>query len=92
MENENSSRKSIFECKGVMHEDNIYLDTKAYNEFIKRQSYVNKTHPHPPLVIPEPTPSTQWKANFKIDSIMIPLILKFSMMVVMKTLKRSTKI
>ena len=37
-----------------MPQENIFLDTDAYNEFIRRQSYVDETHPNPPFIIFEP--------------------------------------
>ena len=81
-----SSRILISKGKDVMHGDNTFLDTETYNDFIQRQSYVDKTHLHPPPPpIPNPFLSIQWKANLKIYPIMILLILKFPMM---KTLKR----
>ena len=82
-----SLRKSICKSKGVMHGDNIYLGTEVYTEFIQRQFYVDETYPNPLIVIFEPTPPTQWKANLKIYPIKMPFILKFSMIVVMKTCK-----
>ena len=41
--NENSSRKSISKNKSAMHENNTFLETETYIEFIQCPSYVNKT-------------------------------------------------
>ena len=35
----------------MQYGDNIFLDTKAYNEFIQRQLYVDETRHHHPLII-----------------------------------------
>ena len=50
-----SSRKSISKGKSVKHEKNYFPDTNAYNKFILHQSYIDKTHLNPALIIFEPT-------------------------------------
>ena len=55
MASESSSRKSVFSRdKGVMHDSQKIFNIDSYHEFIQRQSYVDNTHPNPPLIISEP--------------------------------------
>ena len=55
MASESSSRKSISKGKCVMHNQQNYFDTHAYNEFIQCQSYVDDTQNNHPLIISKPT-------------------------------------
>ena len=60
-----SSKKSIFKGKGLMHGDNIFLNTDAYNEFFQSQSYVYETYHHLSLIIFEPTPTNPMESQFQ---------------------------
>ena len=56
MASESSSRKSVSSRgKGVMHDPQNFFDTNSYHEFLQHQSYIDDTHPNPPLIISEPS-------------------------------------
>ena len=46
-----------------MHQENIFLDIDAYNEFIQCHSYVDETHPNSLLIIFEPTFTNSMKSQ-----------------------------
>ena len=48
-----------------MPQENIFLDTDAYNEFIRRQSYVDETHPNPPFIIFEPISTNSMESQYQ---------------------------
>ena len=55
MASESFSRKFVSKGKNVMHDQQNYFDTDAYNKFIQRRSFVDETQNNPPLIIFEPT-------------------------------------
>ena len=45
----------------MQHGENLFLDNKAYNEFIQCHSYVDETYFYPPFIILEPTSTNLMK-------------------------------